>query len=297
MTQEKTAPSAGNVIDKAKVRRAFSRSAAGYDKVAVLQREIGERMLERLDYVKLQPQVILDAGAGTGHCSGGLLKRYPKAKVVSLDFALPMLHHAGRQGRWLRRPQCVCGDIENLPIADQSVDLVFSNAAIQWCNDLDQTFNEFLRVLKPDGLLMFSTFGPDTLTELRQAWSLVDQYPHTSDFVDMHDIGDSLVRNQFADPVIDAERLTLTYPAIKELVKDLKALGAQNATSTRQRGMTGKQRWAAMAKAYESFRLTDGRLPATYEVVYGHAWRPHQLPQVTVEKGEYHVPVDTIGRQ
>lgn len=283
-----------NYVDKKRVRESFSRSAAGYDQVAVLQREIGDRMLERLDYIRAEPSVVLDAGAGTGHCSAGLLDRYKDAKVISLDFALPMLQKARKQGRWLRRPSCLCADIEQLPLADNSVDMIFSNVAIQWCTDLRQTFGEFMRVLKPEGLLMFSTFGPDTLKELRHAWAAVDETgkPHTSQFIDMHDIGDMMVHSQFADPVIDAEHMTLTYETVSGLVKDLKMLGAHNAASGRQRGMTGKQRWKAMENAYEQFRV-DKRLPATYEIVYGHAWRPQQLKQVAVN-GEVHVPVDLL---
>ncbi len=283
-----------NLVDKKLVRESFSRSAKDYDQVAVLQREIGDRMLERLDYIKAEPSVVLDAGAGTGHCSTWLLNRYKKSKVISLDFALPMLQQAAKQGRWLRRPSCLCADIEQLPLANESVDMIFSNVAIQWCTDLQQTFAEFMRVLKPEGLLMFSTFGPDTLKELRLAWAKADEAdkPHTSRFIDMHDIGDMMVHSQFADPVIDAERMTLTYDKVGGLVKDLKTLGAHNAASGRQRGMTGKRRWQAMEKAYEQFRV-DGRLPATYEVVYGHAWRPKQLKQIMVN-GEVHVPVDLI---
>ncbi len=283
-----------NAVDKRQVRKAFSRSATDYDQVAVLQREIGDRMLERLDYIRAEPAVVLDAGAGTGHCSAGLLNRYKEAKVISLDFALPMLQKAKKQGRWLRRPACLCADIEALPLANESVDMIFSNVAIQWCTDLQHTFAEFMRVLRPDGLLMFSTFGPDTLRELRQAWAIADgvEKPHTSQFIDMHDIGDMMVHNQFADPVMDAERMTLTYEKVSGLVKDLKTLGAHNAASDRQRGMTGKKRWQAMENAYEDFRV-EGRLPASYEVVYGHAWRPKQLKQVEVN-GEVHVPVDLI---
>jgi malonyl-CoA O-methyltransferase len=283
-----------NPVDKKRVRESFSRSAKDYDQVAVLQREIGDRMLERLDYIKSEPAVVLDAGAGTGHCSAGLLNRYKKAQVISLDFALPMLNQAAKQGRWLRRPSCLCADIEQLPLANESVDMVFSNVAIQWCTDLQQTFTEFMRVLKPEGLLMFSTFGPDTLKELRHAWAIADgaDRQHTSQFIDMHDIGDMMVHAQFADPVMDADHMTLTYEKVAGLVKDLKTLGANNAASGRQRGMTGKQRWQAMEKAYNTFRVDD-RLPATYEVVYGHAWRPRVLKQIAVN-GEVHVPVDLL---
>lgn len=281
-----------NSIDKKQVRAAFSKSAERYEQVAVLQREMATRMLERLDYVKLEPTVILDAGAGTGHCSDALLKRYKKARVISMDFALPMLHKAGKQGRWLRRPDCLCADIEHIPLAANSVDLLVSNAAIQWCVDLQTTFNEFMRVLKPNGLLMFTTFGPDTLKELRAAWSKVDEKPHTSRFIDMHDIGDMLVHAQFADPVMDVEYMTLTYADVKGLVKDLKMLGAQNADMQRDRGLTGKQRWQAMLDEYEHFR-SKRRLPATYEIVYGHAWKPAVMKQQSIN-GEVHVPVDLV---
>jgi malonyl-CoA O-methyltransferase len=284
-------------VDKARVRESFSRSADCYDSVAVLQREIGQRMLDRLDYVQLQPKVILDAGAGTGFASEQLMSRYKKARVISMDFALPMLRHAAKRGRWLQRPACVCADIEQLPLASASVDLIYSNAAIQWCTDLRQTFAEFQRVLKPGGLLMFTTFGPDTLHELRAAWSQVDGTAHTSDFIDMHDIGDTLLHSRFADPVMDAERMQLTYESVRGLVDDLKTLGAHNASRQRQKGMTGKQRWQGMCAAYEAFRQQD-RLPATYEVLYGHAWCPTDGRSQQYREGDaVHVPVDILKHQ
>jgi malonyl-CoA O-methyltransferase len=263
------------LLDKRQTRRAFSRAADNYDEVAVLQREIGDRMLERLDYVRLAPRVILDAGCGTGVVVDHLARRYRKAQIIALDFALPLLRHARRRGTWRRKPACVCGDIEHLPLPDRSVDLVFSNAVLQWSADLARVLAEFLRVLKPGGLFMFSTFGPDTLKELRAAWAEADGHSHVSPFVDMHDIGDLLVHTRFADPVMDAEWLTLTYAAVDDLMRDLKVLGAGNATTERPRGMTGRGRMAAMRSAYEGFR-SHGRLPATYEVIYGQAWAPLQ---------------------
>jgi malonyl-CoA O-methyltransferase len=264
-------------IDKIQARRSFERAADRYDEVAVLQREIGKRMLERLDLVRLQPATVLDVGAGTGFTSDGLLRRFPKAQVIALDFAVRMLRHARRKGTWLRRPRCLCADAEHLPLADASVDLIYSNATLQWCNDLDGTFGEFLRVLRPGGLLTFTTFGPDTLKELRQAWSRADGNSHVSPFADMHDVGDSLVRARFAEPVMDVERMTLTYKEVTDLMRDLKLLGAHNVTDSRSRGLTGKGRLRAMMQAYEAFRQ-DGRLPAAYEVVHGHAWVPEQKP-------------------
>jgi malonyl-CoA O-methyltransferase len=265
-------------IDKQQARRAFERAASAYDEVAVLQRETAQRMLERLDYIRHEPAVILDVGAGTGEATLALSRRFKPARTIALDFALPMLQRARKRGSWLRRLRCVCGDAERLPLADRSVDLIFSNATLQWCNDLEGTFREFLRVLRPDGLLLFSTFGPDTLKELRASWAAVDDRPHVSPFADMHDIGDAMLRAGLFNPVVDVDRMRLTYTEVAGLLRDLKALGAHNVTAGRQRSLTGKSRLQAMVQAYEAFRL-DGRLPASYEVVYGHAWAPRQRSQ------------------
>lgn len=266
-----------NPIDKRRARRNFEQAASRYDSAAVLQREIADRLLERLDYIRLEPRDLLDLGAGTGYAVDQLQRRYRRARVIALDFAHAMLLRARRRGRWLRRPLCVCGDAEALPLADGAVDLILSSATFQWCNDLDQTFSECLRVLRPGGLLMFTTFGPDTLKELRQSWTDVDQASHVSPFLDMHDIGDALVRARFADPVMDVDRLTLTYSEIRALMQDLKLLGAANATGDRPRGLTTPARLSALTEAYERHRH-QGLLPATYEVIYGQAWVPEQKP-------------------
>ncbi|MBT3047988.1 MAG: malonyl-ACP O-methyltransferase BioC [Candidatus Thiodiazotropha sp.] len=280
-------------IDKRQARAAFSRAASHYDEVAELQREIGRRMLQRLSYIRHQPKVVLDVGAGTGEATLALKKHYGKARTIALDFALPMLHQVRKRGGWLNRPSCVCGDAEQLPLADQSVDMIFSNAALQWCNDLQATFSEFLRVLRPNGMLLFSTFGPDTLQELRASWSRVDGHSHVSPFPDMHDVGDAMVRAGLAEPVVDVDRLRLDYDEVSSLMRDLKTLGAHNVTCNRPRGLTGKGRLRAMCEAYEAFRTDDNKLPASYEVVYGHAWAPKQR-QVD---GVTCIPVDQIGRE
>lgn len=269
------------VIDKRRARKSFARAAESYDEVAVLQREIGERVLRRLDMVKMQPRYILDLGSGTGTHTGQLMKKYPKSRVHALDFALPMLRKTATQGRWLKRPLCLCGDMEQLPIRNASVELIYSNLAFQWANDLSALFAECLRILKPGGLLMFSTLGPDTLKELRSAWSAVDELPHVSPFMDMHDIGDSLLQSRFAEPVMDVDQLRLTYETVDQLMFDLKHLGAHNAVRGQSRGLTGKARMQAMRNTYEGFRQ-QGLLPASYEVVYGHAWAP-QAPSVALK--------------
>ncbi len=267
-------------FDKKLLRRSFERAAQTYDAAAVLQHEVCKRMDGRLDLIKHQPAVILDAGSGTGNALPALRARYPKARVMAFDLALTMLQHgrARNDTPWwksiLKQPaSAVCGDIEQLPFAAGSVDLAWSNLALQWMNDPDKAFTEFYRVLAPGGLLMFSTFGPDTLKELRTAFASVDRHTHVSRFIDLHDIGDILVKRGFADPVMDMELFTLTYGDARALMHDLKAIGAHNVTHQRPPGLTGKSRFAAVERAYEPLRR-DGKLPATFEVVYGHAWKP-----------------------
>ena len=255
------------------VRRSFDRAAKTYDAAAVLHTEVRDNLLQRLQLTSLTPAVVLDAGAGTGHASRALKRTYPKAQVIALDSSFNMLLEAGRRQSWLRRPFArVCADAELLPLADGSVDLIVSNLMLQWCRP-DAVFAEFRRVLKPHGLLSFSAFGPDTLRELRSAWAAVDSHTHVHQFIDMHDLGDALVRSGFAAPVLDVERFTLQYLDVSKVAADLKATGAHNASAGRAKGLTTGRKFAAMRAAYEPFRQ-DGRLPATYEVVFAHAWVP-----------------------
>ena len=273
-------------IDKRAVRRAFNRAARDYDAAAVLQREVCRRMLERLDYIKLQPARVLDVGSGTGWGARQLAKRYPAAQVVSLDMALGMLNVAREQSDWWRklfsagRQSQLCADVEALPLAVSSAGMVWSNLTLQWCNDLPATFRELHRVLETDGLLIFSTFGPDTLKELRAAFHGVDGHSHVNRFTDMHDLGDMLAHSGFAEPVMDMEIITLTYADVKSVMQDLRDIGAHNATSGRARGMMGKAAWRQVLERYENFRR-EGKLPATFEIVYGHAWKPK--PRVTAD--------------
>lgn len=282
--------------DKTKVRDSFDRVAAHYDEAAILQREVGTRLLERLSEVRLTPTQVLDVGAGTGSGTLALTQRYPQALVVAADIAPTMLRQARRRllGRiasqaiewrsesWFSRGITwvlghhsglgfVCADAEALPFATKGTDLIYSNLTLQWCGDLARTFAEFRRVLRPERLLTFTTFGPDTLRELRSAWQTIDNYSHVNAFIDMHDIGDALSQAGFAGIVMDMEYITLTYPDLMGLMKDLKVIGAHNVTHGRPRGLTGRKRLQQLVTAYETFRYDD-RLPATYEVIYGHAW-------------------------
>ncbi len=272
------------------VRASFERAAASYDAAAVLQHEVGHRLLGRLEWMRLAPRTIADLGCGTGRQTAGLGARYPEAGVVALDLAEGMLREARRCDPGGNAAAWVCGDLAELPFADRSVDLLFSNLALQWCLDPGAVFAELRRVLRPGGLLLFSTFGPDTLGELRASWAEVDGRNHVNAFFDLHDLGDALVRARLADPVMDCEHLTLTYPDVVTLMRDLKAIGAHNVTAGRPRGLTGRRALATLADAYATFRRPDGTLPATYEVVYGHAWRS------PADSGEATVPAAALRR-
>ncbi len=281
-------------VNKRLVRLAFERAASSYDAHAVLQREIADRMMARLDYIKHQPKILLDAGAGTGFGTRGLRSRYPQATVIALDLAEAMLKRANPpQNLWQRMRRSsnlhsVCGDIEALPLKTSSVDMIWSSLALQWCNDLNVSFAELYRVLAPGGLLMFATFGPDTLNQLRSAFAVVDDYTHVNHFVDMHDIGDVLVSAGFNAPVMDMEYITLTYADLKAMLRELKAIGAHNVTDGRNQGLTSRERWRKLEAAFEQFR-TNGRLPATYEVIYGHAWINQKIPKAARSAEGYQV--------
>ena len=262
---------------KRDVRRAFERAASTYDEAAVLQREVCARLMEHLEPMRLAPRSVLDLGCGTGHAFDALAKRFPGAALVGIDIAPAMLARAGDRSAWwqrllgARRPALVCADAERLPLAGACVDLVFSNLALQWCEP-SRAFSEAARALSNDGLFIFSTFGPDTLKELRAAFAEADGAPHVHRFVDMHDLGDALVHEGFADPVMEMETITMEYASVLAVARDLKAIGAVNSLPARSRGLPGRARWSRMTQAYERLRR-NGSLPATWEVIYGHAWK------------------------
>lgn len=260
-----------SIINKRWVRRAFDRAAHSYDDAAVLQREICTRLVEHLQPVVLQPNVILDVGTGTGQVLSLLKQRYKKAHLLALDIAPEMLKKAEKSTGWFNKPSVMCADAEYLPLKDNSVDMVVSNLMLQWSADLQKAFSEFKRVLKPGGVLMFSTFGPDTLKELRDSWNRVDQYGHVNHFLDMHDVGDALLQAGFADPVMDREDIVMTYGDIRTLMADLKSIGANTPTSGRRKSLMTPATLKKLTDCYESYRRDDV-LPATYEVIYGQAW-------------------------
>ena len=275
-------------IDRIAMRTAFEKAAPGYDDAAILQKEVAERLVDRMDLMRIQPAMILDAGSGTGFLGEMLSQKYKQAKIVSLDIAHNMLTQAkskiGFKQRWNKTFRHINAEVENLPFADQSFDLIVSGLTLQWCQDLDSVFKEFRRALKPGGLLMFSTFGPDSLKELRASWQAVDDGPHVNEFIDMHDVGDALLQSQYLDPVMDMEIIQVTYNDVKTIMRDLKQIGAHNVMQGRSHQITGKNKLSNMMKAYEEFRH-NGVLPVTYEIVYGHAWLSEEGSDSNLAKG------------
>lgn len=259
------------LLDAAQMQRNFARAAASYEQHDALQREVQQLLLERLTFYLQTPQRIVDIGAGTGRGSALLKARYPKAEVIAIDAAVPMLHAARHHSTWRKPFLRVAGAATNLPLADHSVDILYSNLCFQWVNDLPALFAECVRVLKGDGLLVFSSLGPDTLQELRAAWAGVDEQAHVSRFLDMHDVGDAVLAAGLRDPVLDVQRYSLTYSEPRNLLQELQGLGATNADHARRRSLTGKHRFQRMLAAYAAKRV-DGRIPATCEVVTAHAW-------------------------
>lgn len=263
------------LFDRRQVRRAFSRSAASYEGAAALQRQVEQHLLESLDYLDgREPQVVLDVGSGPAHAAAAMKKRWPRAQVLALDLALPMLRQAKKQAGWWKPFHRVCADARALPLAEGSVDVLFSNLCLQWVEDLPAVFAGFRRVLRPGGLLLCSTFGPETLHELRTAFAAADERPHVSPFADIAGFGDALMRAGFRDPVLDRDRYTLTYPDLPALMRELRALGATNALHSRRHTLTGRARFAAAAAAYEPLRMADGRLPSSWDVIHAQAWAP-----------------------
>ncbi len=279
-------------LSRAAIRAAFDRAARGYDEGAILQRTVADQLLARFEWLRARPSVILDLGTGTGYALPRLRKRFPQSMVMGCDVAPAMIRRARRRrGLWRTSPLFVA-DGERLPLARRGVDCIYSNLAFQWM-DVSVAFPECLRLLRPGGFLTFSTFGPDTLKELRAAWAEVDDRPHVHRFTDMHDVGDALIEAGFADPVLDVEHYTLTYPHAVSALRDLKRIGAHNAYAGRFAGLTGKGRYRRFVEAYERQRR-DGRLPVTYEVVYGQAWYP-DAPRMVA--GEVRVPIADLARR
>ncbi|MBA2650021.1 MAG: malonyl-ACP O-methyltransferase BioC [Legionella sp.] len=260
-----------NVVNE--ISKAFNSQAFEYESAAIVQKEIGRRLLERLQYMKIAPERILDLGCGTGYLSRELRLKYPKSQIVGLDLAKSMLLQARNKQGWRRRWSLVSADMNCLPFADGQFDLVFANQAVHWGSSMQNVFGELNRVMKVQGCLMFTTLGPDTFKELKKAWSGVNDHAHTNEFPDMHDVGDWLMAEHFLEPVVDMENLTVHYQSLQKLVQGLKKQGVKNINPQRNKGLTSRAAWANFLNNYELLRTENGSYPLSYEVIYGQAWK------------------------
>ena len=279
---------------KNEISKTFSKYAAEYEAFAKVQHEIGLRLLERLSYLKIAPKRILDLGCGPGVFSRELSLLYPKAHVVGLDIAPAMLALADKKQGWRHKWSLVAADMKNMPFATGMFDLVFANQVIHWGGPLAGVFRELNRVMNVNGCFMFTTLGPDTFKELRASWASVNSFAHVNEFIDMHDVGDSLLAEYFLDPVMDMELLAVHYESIAKLVRALKKQGVKNINPQRNQGLTGKASWQQFENNYQSLQTENGKFPLSYEVVYGHAWKGEKRK---TERGvETLIPISQISK-
>ena len=274
------------MINKEYKRKSFNRAAITYDSCSILQDTISDNLIDRLKIIKLNPLNILDLGCGTGTNGLSLRKKYKKSKIINYDFSENMLREARLKQKLfildkinLSPYSYICADIEAIPLKENSLDLVWSSSTLQWCNELDLVFNQVKKILKPGGLFIFSTFGPNTLNELREITENLFNEKKTSTFIDMHNIGDLLMHSGFSDPVLDVENFTMTYKEVDKLFMDIKSIGATNGNVSKNRGLSGRSFTKKIVEKYEAYR-NNNLLPASYEVIYGHAWN---IPKTTSE--------------
>jgi malonyl-CoA O-methyltransferase len=276
------------------VAKNFSRRAKDYDQSAALQQAVGLSLIERLKLISINPQTILDLGSGTNYLSKILKPHYPTAKIINLDIAESMLSFSQKENIF---PQdfFVCTDAEKMPFQTNSFDLIISNFVFHWFLEPQNVLEQINRVLKPGGLLLFSTVGPDTLKELKTAFSTIDNAPHVNHFLDMHDIGDLLIATNFQNPVMDMEILTLTYSSLANLHRDLKLTGSHTVLSEMIKGLSPKNFREKLSLAYEVYRDDEKRLPASFEIIYGHAFGSPQKRLHRADKsGVIRIPVEDL---
>jgi malonyl-CoA O-methyltransferase len=285
--------SAPSVLDPREVARCFGAASRSYDAAAWLQAAARAELLSRFDLLPAAPAAVLDLGAGTGLAARAIKRRYRRAAVTAADIAVPMLEVARRHSSLWRPLRCVQADARALPFEDASFDVVFTNLMLQWLLPPDAALAEMRRVLRPGGLLLASSFGPETLRELRAAWQAGDGGVHVNEFVDVHDLGSALARAGFVEPVLDVDRVVRHYADARALMRELKALGAHNVDARRARGLTGRRTFDRMNAAYEALRQPAG-LPATWQLVYAVGWAPLHAAGRHAQAGETHIGIEEL---
>jgi malonyl-CoA O-methyltransferase len=274
------------------VQRRFDRAATGFDAADFVHAVARNGLITRLQPMQIRPGTIIDLGAATGAGSRLLRKQFRRARIIAIDLSGEMLGQARRKRSWFSKISMVQADARAMPVVEHGVDLVFANLLLPWIDNIAGLFHEIGRVLRKDGLFLFSTLGPDSLFDLRQAWQSVDNHAHVNRFPDMHDIGDALVGAGFLDPVLDADRLTITYSGVEGLFRDLTAAGARNSLAQRNPALVSRSRFRTVQAALEE-RMNNSLLAVELEFVYGHCWSAGSR-----ETGaEFHIDARAIGRR
>ncbi len=276
----------------ADVRRRFDRAATHFDEFDFVHTVGRNGLLARLDSMALDAKVIVDLGCATGSACPSLLRRFRRARIIAIDLSLPMLERAKAKRPRFAKLSAIQANAVSLPLADQSVDIVFANMLLPWVPEPAPMFGEVARILRKDGVFLFATLGPDSLLELRNAWQGVDPGPHVNRFLDMHDVGDVAVRAGLRDPVLDVDRLTVTYASATALFRDLTATGGRNSLRHRRQSLVGKNRFRAMTDTLDADK-SDGVISLDLEIVYGHCWGSGQ----TRSDGEIRIDAAQIGRR
>ena len=274
------------------VRRRFDRAAEKFEDFDFVHAVTRDGLLARLEPMVIEARTVLDLGCATGAACRPLAKRFRRAHIIALDLSPSMLLQVRRKQSWLSRYSLLHANATAIPLADQSVDLVFANQLLPWIDDAAMAFTEVARVLRKNGLFVFASLGPDSLSELRQAWRSGDSGGHVNHFPDMHDIGDAAVHAGLRDPVLDVDRLSVTYQDADALFRDLTGCGARNSLADRDHALVGKGRFKAMTAALGQHHK-DGAIELNLELVYGHCWGAG--PQS--RDGEYRIDPDQIGHR
>jgi len=259
------------MIDKEYKRKVFNRHAKTYDNYSSLQNKISDNLFKKLDLIEVRPSLILDLGCGTGRNGGILKKKYKNIRLINYDFSINMLQEAKKKQHkvFSTKSEFICGDIEELSFSENTFDIIWSTSSLQWCNNLSDIFKKAKSLLKPGGLFIFSTFGPNTLFELKNVTKKISNYQKTNNFLDILSINDKLIEEGFSDPVIDSEEFCLTYKNINKLFLDLRKIGATSGFKSKKIGLSGKSYLKLILDGYKEYSY-DGIYPATYEVVYGY---------------------------
>lgn len=286
------------MMNTSATKNAFNKAAKTYDNTAVLAKEVAGQLVDRLQYMALSPNTILEVGSGTGFVAQALREvKFSKAYTIHVDYAVNMLQQSHHKRNTPGKIVDLCADTHKLPLKTHSIDLLISNLCLPFVDDLAIVLDEWQRVLKPGGLCLFTTLGHDTLKELKQAFSAVSPYPHVQDFLDMHDVGDALVQAKFAEPVMDADVVTMAYEGVDDLLLDLKNQGVVNTAQQRSRGLFTPRFLNQVKQHYpkRDYSGVDNHFPVTIEVIYGCAWATDVIPNKRVGN-EIHVPFSTIKR-